>query len=54
MNQMDDKNINDVDLKSPFNVKYKNNEVDENIVHQIESNSILRKLRIEKLNKNKV
>ena len=30
---MDDKNINDVDLKSPLNVKHKDNEVDENIVH---------------------
>ena len=48
MNQMDDKNINDVDLKSPLNAKHNNNEVDTNIVHQIESNSILRRLRIEK------
>ena len=34
--------------------KNKDNDVDENIVHQIESNSILRKLRIEKLNQNKI
>ena len=54
MNQMDDINIYDKDLKSPLNTKNKDNDVDENIVHQIESNSILRKLRIEKLNQNKI
>ena len=33
MNQMDDINIYDKDLKSPLNTKNKDNDVDENIVH---------------------